>query len=187
MCITNTCEPSFYKSVSNCTRKHITAHSSGYEDINGMGSYITVDGAFSSGVTRSWSVSVFDSSWNFIDFKNFDVYANEFGECATSGISCASAMNNYLSTISPDKYVIFVTQDEPLNNRDVILNNLLNFGASQTAMNSMQTRSSYIMVGRKGLGSGNAYYESYGPYRGTGTSLDFSVNLNNISSRMGWN
>jgi len=137
----------------------------GYEDNNGSNA-IYVDGVLRHSTGRGWSVTKLDANWNWVESFSYDTYGN---------IANATSMANYIASLPDGTNVILATQDEPSNNvynNETLLTQIKLVGGTDSVLRNIAGRSSYLLVGKKGLGASNAYVEKYGEYRGTGVSYD---------------
>jgi len=127
--------------------------SSGYDD-SPMDHYIYVDGVLRVTIPRSYAVVRLNSDGSFNEVKTYDVYGNT---------TQRDQMVSYLNGLPSGTPVLVGTFDEPRNNLDSTLKTALkDCGASDQILNAIPTRGSYILVGEKGLGAGNAYEEKIG-------------------------
>ncbi len=110
---------------------------------------------------RSYAVSVYDLDSNSFQYhRTYDVY----GETDE-----ADRMAQDIEDLGNDrsKIVMITTQDEPQNNRfhGDLPDEMYDLGASEEVWGAGQAqftyRSAYVLVGRPGLGEGNAYLEEY--------------------------
>lgn len=111
--------------------------------------------------SRSYSMSVYDLDTNSFQYhRTYDVYGST---------DEAERMAQDIEDLGNDrsKIVMITTQDEPQTNRlhGDLPDELYDLGASERVFGASDTqfkyRSAYVLVGRPGLGRGNAYIEKY--------------------------
>jgi len=111
--------------------------------------------------SRSYGMSVYDLDTNSFQYhRNYDVYGNS---------DEADQMAQDIEDLGNDqsKIVLITTQDEPQSNRlhGDLPDEMYDLGASEdvygASSNQFVYRSAYVLVGRPGLGEGNAYLEKY--------------------------
>lgn len=110
--------------------------------------------------SRSYSVSVYDLDTDSFQYhRNYDVYGST---------NEAERMAQDIENLGNDrsKIVIITTQDEPQTNRlhGDLPGEMYDLGASENVFGStsqFKYRSAYVLVGRPGLGRGNAFIEKY--------------------------
>ena len=128
--------------------------------------YVYVDGVLRHETGRSWAVTRLDSNWSWVATNQYDCYGSS---------AQATAMKDYLASLPNGTNVIINTRDEPknnvFNNADLITQ-LESVGATASIIQNFGYRSSYLLVGQKGLGAANAFVEKYGPQYGTGIYYD---------------
>lgn len=114
--------------------------------------------------SRSYGMSVYDLDTDGFQYhRTYDIYDGSNGE------SEAERMVQDIQDIGNDKskIVMVTTQDEPQTNRlhGDLPSEMYDLGASERLFGGPDTRfmyrSAYLMVGRPGLGKGNAYIEKY--------------------------
>jgi len=121
---------------------------------------IYIDGVKKYGYARGYMVSNFDSNWNYKETVAFDTYID---------VQNAIDMKDYISTIPQEDYIFIYTYDEPRQNINIIWNTLLNLGASNEVLDKIGNnpdcgyRSAYILIGKRNLYEGGAFYEKWGP------------------------
>lgn len=143
--------------------------SAGYNDEPNT-SYIRGLNIPSFSLGRSYNLFVFDSNWQYMSSERYDVHDKQ---------SNADILENKLKSLKDDQYIVIVTHDEPQKNLDQdLMQELKRFGASQDALDMIEYRGSYILVGQEGVGKGNALAEKVG-FDGTGPIY---VNFRNISA-----
>ncbi len=107
------------------------------------------DGTKAATPARSYMLSVFrtnaDGSTSFTS-TNFDVY---------SGSVAAQAFKDAVAALANGTYVAVTTWDEPNSNKALIYDAIESLGGSREAMDTMVSRSAYILLGCKGIGKGN--------------------------------
>jgi hypothetical protein len=108
---------------------------------------------------RSYNIAVLDTeTGEWVRKENYDVYGDA---------SEAEDMADYLNSLPDDgsRRVYIVSADEPRNNRlsNGLEKAMYRLGASEEVFGSdeFETRSAYILVGKPGIGEGNAYREYY--------------------------
>jgi hypothetical protein len=118
-------------------------------------SFIKINGEVKVDTGRSYAIVMLDSNWNYVEYKKYDVYGST---------SARDSMVSYLNGLSSDTIVLLSTNDEPQGNLEGNLANALkDLGATSASLNQIAYRGSYILVGRKGVGEGNNYFEKVGP------------------------
>lgn len=114
--------------------------------------------------SRSYAMSVYDLGTDSFQYhRNYDIYDSSNGE------SEADRMAQDIEDLGNDKskIVMITTQDEPQTHRlhGDLPAEMYDLGASQRVFGAGDSqffyRSAYLMVGRPGLGEGNAYIEKY--------------------------
>lgn len=114
--------------------------------------------------TTSYGMSVYDLDTNSFQYhRNYDIFDSANGE------SEADRMAQDIEDLGndPSKIVMVTTQDEPQRHRlhGDLPSEMYDLGASERVFGAGDrqffNRSAYLMVGRPGLGQGNAYIEKY--------------------------
>lgn len=110
-------------------------------------------------VGRSYNIAVLDTeTGNWVKKENYDVYDDT---------SEAGRLADYINDLPQDgSYKVYVvTADEPEDNRlsNGLESAMYSMGASEEVFGSDEFahRSAYVLVGKPGLGEGNAYREYY--------------------------
>lgn len=114
--------------------------------------------------TRSYGMSVYD-----LDTDSFDYHRTYDLHDSTDGDDNAEEMAQDIENLGNDqsKIVMITTQDQPQKNRrhGDLPDEMYDLGASEDVFgpgdDQFMYRSAYLMVGRPGLGEGNAYVEKY--------------------------
>ena len=106
--------------------------------------------------TRSYNIMVLDSTGTLVAYQSFDVFA---------GVAAGQNAANFIYSQNASNIIVVVTYDEPTNNLKTspLYAALLSIGASSASLDSLVYRSSYILVGRNGLGA-NAGIERHQGY-----------------------
>lgn len=114
--------------------------------------------------SRSYGMSVYDLDTDSFQYhRTYDIYDS------TNGESEADRMAQDIENLGNDqsKIVMVTTQDEPQTHRlhGDLPSEMYDLGASERVFGAGDRqffyRSAYLMVGRPGLGKGNAYIEKY--------------------------
>ncbi|MFA6336344.1 MAG: DUF2341 domain-containing protein, partial [Bacteroidales bacterium] len=123
---------------------------------NSTDRYVYVDGILRDTTQRSYSVTRLDEKGDFVEVKRYDCYGS---------FEQATAMKTYLSGLPWGTVVIVNTYNEPRNNvynNSTLIAALAEFGATSSTIQSLQSSGSYILIGWKGAGAGNALVEKSG-------------------------
>ncbi|MDD4924865.1 MAG: DUF2341 domain-containing protein, partial [Dehalococcoidales bacterium] len=123
---------------------------------NSTDRYVYVDGILRDTTQRSYSVTRLDEKGDFVEVKRYDCYGS---------FEQATAMKTYLSGLPWGTVVIVNTYNEPRNNvynNSTLIAALTDFGATSSTIQSLQSLGSYILIGWKGAGAGNALVEKSG-------------------------
>ncbi|EJP3910649.1 hypothetical protein NUQ54_002700 [Salmonella enterica] len=99
---------------------------------------------------RSWNLVVFTrNSDNTVtpSHTSYDLYGD---------VNAGSRMSTDIRAIPEGTDVCVFTYDEPSTNKNTVTDALLTLGATQAKLNALPFRGSYILVGRKGMTSGQA-------------------------------
>ncbi|WP_448099987.1 phage tail tip fiber protein, partial [Klebsiella pneumoniae] len=99
---------------------------------------------------RSWALVTFakhsDGSTVIVTSKTYDVFGS-----ANNG----ATMSADIEALASGTYVCVLTFDEPSGNRGKILSALESLGGTSEVVNSLPYRGAYILLGRKGMRSGD--------------------------------
>ncbi|HIG7479827.1 TPA: phage tail tip fiber protein [Klebsiella pneumoniae] len=113
---------------------------------------------------RSWALVTFakhsDGSTVIATSKTYDVFGS-----ANNG----ATMSADIEALASGTYVCVLTFDEPSGNRGKILSALESLGGTSEVVNSLPYRGAYILLGRKGMRSGDGL-ELRAPTGGDGTA-----------------
>ncbi len=99
---------------------------------------------------RSYMLTVFSANADgstAVTRTNYDLYGN--------GAAAATAFNDAVAALANGTYVAVTTYDEPNTNKTRIYDAIESLGGSREAMDTMVSRSAYILLGCKGIGKGN--------------------------------
>ncbi|ECD4943402.1 hypothetical protein DJ297_01270 [Salmonella enterica subsp. enterica serovar Muenchen] len=99
---------------------------------------------------RSWNLVVFTRNGDntlTTSYRSYDLY--------TAG-SAGTTMSADIQNIPDGADVCVFTYDEPFTNKNTITDALLTLGGTQAKLNALPFRGSYVLVGRKGMASGQA-------------------------------
>ncbi|EKB5400931.1 hypothetical protein OOP60_001214 [Salmonella enterica] len=99
---------------------------------------------------RSWNLVVFTRNGDntlTTSYRSYDLY--------TAG-SAGTTMSADIQNIPDGADVCVFTYDEPFTNKNTITDALLTLGGTQEKLNALPFRGSYVLVGRKGMASGQA-------------------------------
>lgn len=114
--------------------------------------------------SRSYAMSVYNLNTDSFDYhRNYDLHDSSDGD------NEAERLASDIQDINGDssKIVLITTQDQPQKNRrhGDLEDEMYNLGASPEIYGADEDqfmyRSAYVLVGRPGLGQGNAYIEEY--------------------------
>lgn len=103
-----------------------------------------------------------DRDWNWVESRQYDCYGS---------LAAATAMTNYIASLPAGTNAIVTTNDEPQNNvynNSALIEQLKSLGATGSVLTGLVSRSSYLLVGQKGMAEGKAFIEKYGPRYGSG-------------------
>ena len=126
-------------------RKVYQLYSGGLEAVTGgMGRIEGFDPNSYYGIGRSYGLVVFNGDGSIQSVNSYDVY-----DGYTQGFIDAVA------AVPTGTYVAVLTSDEPSNNKELIKSSLKSLGGSD-AIDQVVGRGAYLLVGRKGLPTGQA-------------------------------
>ena len=108
------------------------------------------DGSKAATPARSYMLTVFSTNADgstTLTRTNYDLYGN--------GVAASTAFNDAVAALANGTYVAVTTYDEPNGNKTRIYDAIEGLGGSREAMDTMVSRSAYILLGCKGIGKGN--------------------------------
>lgn len=97
---------------------------------------------------RSWNLVTFTrNSDNTVtaSYRSYDLYGSP---------AAGATMSADIGSIPPGTDVCVFTYDEPSNNKGTITDAMLTLGATRAKLNAIPFRGSYILIGQKGLSTG---------------------------------
>ncbi|WP_312946306.1 DUF1983 domain-containing protein [Superficieibacter sp.] len=108
------------------------------------------DGTKAATPSRSYMLVVFSTNADGstgLTRSNYDLYGN--------AAAASAAFNDAVAALPNGTYVAVTTYDEPNGSKSRIYDAIESLGGSREAMDTMVSRSAYILLGCKGIGKGN--------------------------------
>jgi len=158
--------------IENWREVDISVASGGYDD-DPYERYLYINGELIGHSPRDHQVVRVDNDFSFIERTTYDTHGS---------VDNVAEMREYLSELPTGTILIINTRDQPsyvdrygIENEEVelLIQEMMMFGASENVIEGMDYRSSYILVGKKGIGAGNGI-EMYGPRYGNSIYLDIN-------------